>query len=205
MTGQIILYSLISYLLGSIPTAYWTGKIFRHIDIREYGSKNSGTTNTLRVLGLKYAIPVLTIDILKGYAATMLVYLVTVSSHSPEFTYYKIIFGLFAAVGHIFPVYAGFRGGKGIATLTGAMIGISFPVFLVCLVVFLVSVIITKYVSASSIIAAFALPFAFLFFFGKDTFLLIFALFIIALVLFSHRKNIKRLMDGEENRISFTK
>src|SRR5687768_13215686 len=115
---------LFAYLLGSIPSAVWIGKRFYGIDVREFGSGNAGATNTFRVLGKKAGIPVLLIDIFKGWLAVQLAYLSSYRIDSVEFVNLELVLGIAALIGHIFPVYVGFRGGKGIATLLGVVIGV---------------------------------------------------------------------------------
>src|ERR1700761_351473 len=119
---------ILAYLCGSIPTAVWIGQAFFNIDVREYGSGNAGATNTFRVLGKKAGIPVMLIDILKGWTATNLAFMIGVSTtgayHSVPFTNYQLALGIAAVMGHLFPVFAGFRGGKGIATLFGMVLAV---------------------------------------------------------------------------------
>lgn len=198
----IFLFVIASYLIGSIPTAYWIGKIFKGIDIRDHGSGNSGTTNTLRIMGWQYALPTLVLDFLKGFAVTFFANYAG-SQYGLEIIHYKSLFGIAAIIGHVFPVFAGFRGGKGIATLAGAVTGISGWVILICLAVFIIITILTRYVSLSSLIATATLPVLFYFFEGNDLKLCVEGILIFVLVLFTHRKNIRRLVKGEENRISF--
>ena len=141
----ILFLALISYLLGSIPSSVWLGKRFANIDVREHGSGNAGATNTFRVLGKKLGIAVLILDVAKGLTAVSLVYLLVkfVPStnfsgwHKTEIVNIKLLYGVLAVVGHIFPVFAEFKGGKGIATLLGMVIGISYPLALCCIGVFI--------------------------------------------------------------------
>ncbi|MBL4678062.1 MAG: glycerol-3-phosphate 1-O-acyltransferase PlsY, partial [Mucilaginibacter sp.] len=153
---------ILAYLFGSIPTAVWIGQAFYNIDVREYGSGNAGATNTFRVLGKKAGIPVMLLDILKGWTATNLAYIVGVSTtgafHSVGFTNLQLALGIAAVMGHLFPVFAGFRGGKGIATLFGMILAINLPAALLCVSVFIVTLLITRYVSLSSILAGFVYP-----------------------------------------------
>ncbi|RMG78149.1 MAG: glycerol-3-phosphate 1-O-acyltransferase, partial [Bacteroidetes bacterium] len=146
-----IIAIVIAYLMGSIPTAVWIGKIFYGIDVREYGSGNAGATNTFRVLGKKAGIPVLIIDILKGFFAVKLSYLFggDILSHN-QLINFQLTLGLAALLGHIFPIYVGFRGGKGIATLLGIMIAIHYQAALISFAIFTVIFIASKYVSLSS-------------------------------------------------------
>ena len=145
-SSENIIFIIIAYLIGSFPTAVWIGNFFYNKDVREYGSGNAGATNTFRVLGKKAGIPVLLMDIFKGWLA---VYFASFVSDNTIDT--RLVFGIAAVIGHLFPIYTGFRGGKGIATLLGFMIGIEPIAAGICVVVFLTSFLISKYVSLSSI------------------------------------------------------
>ncbi len=196
---------LVAYLIGSVPTAVWAGKWFHGIDLRNHGSGNAGATNAFRVLGKKTAMLVLLIDMLKGMAAVSLS-VMTDSSAMPEgwFAVFRFGLGMAALVGHVFPIYAGFRGGKGIATLTGIVIVLFPSVVMICVVVFLVAFLITRYVSLGSILAALTFPLAMLVMPGTPLLPeLIFALVVAVFVPLTHIKNIKRLIRGKENKISF--
>jgi glycerol-3-phosphate acyltransferase PlsY len=196
-----------AYLLGSIPTAVWIGKAFFGIDVREHGSGNAGATNALRVLGTKTGIIVLLLDALKGAAAVALGWLVKDAFPNPHlFSVFQLTLGLFALLGHVFPVFAGFRGGKGIATLTG-IITILFPgAVLICLLVFLAFFIPTRFVSLGSMAASIAFPVAVIWITGPATTPeIIFSLVVAVFVPLTHRKNIQRLLKGSENKISFKK
>jgi glycerol-3-phosphate acyltransferase PlsY len=197
-----IIAIVIAYLMGSIPTAVWIGKIFYGIDVREYGSGNAGATNTFRVLGKKAGIPVLIIDILKGFFAVKLSYLFggDILSHN-QLINFQLTLGLAALLGHIFPIYVGFRGGKGIATLLGIMIAIHYQAALISAVIFIIIFLASKYVSLSSMIAAFTFPFVIILIFKENTpSLVLFSFFIAILVLLTHQKNIERLLRKEENK-----
>ncbi len=196
---------LAAYLLGSVPSAVWIGKRFYGVDGREHGSRNAGATNTLRVLGPRAAAPVFAIDVAKGYAAVALSYMACYPDASPQ--QYNLRFALAAAavIGHIFPVFAKFKGGKGVATLAGAVLGVYPPAVLLCLATFLVVFLLTRYVSLSSMTAGIMLPIYTVFVFGRTYVpLVIFCCAVAILLLFTHRKNIKRLLRGEENKISFS-
>ncbi len=200
-----ILLALIAYLLGSIPTSYWIGKIFFQIDIRNHGSGNAGATNTLRVLGWKVALPVLILDILKGYFAVKL-YLFLPEALISQWPYIPLIYGILAVIGHIFPIFAGFRGGKGVATTSGVLLAVNPYALLICLAVFLLFVIVTRMVSAGSVLGAFSLPFLFSFYFyPSDPYYFAFSLMIFILVVYKHFSNIKRIIQGTENKLSFRK
>jgi glycerol-3-phosphate acyltransferase PlsY len=139
---------ILSYLLGSIPSAVWIGKMMFGIDVREHGSGNAGASNTFRVLGKKAGFFVLLIDFFKGLASTGLMFLqYDVIVHTTEFRNYQMLLGLVAVLGHVYPIFAGFKGGKGIATLLGAVVGISWYVALLAAIVFILSVWITRYIS----------------------------------------------------------
>lgn len=211
---MISIYSLIvlllAYLFGSIPTAVWLGQAFYGVDVREYGSGNAGATNTFRVLGTKAGTAVMLIDILKGWTATNLAYFLGSSITGPYesvlFINYQLILGVIAVLGHLFPVFAGFRGGKGVATLCGMVLAIHFDAALVCIAVFLLVLLITKYVSLSSISAGFAFPFSIVFLFHTSVKpLLLYSICICALVLITHQKNIERLLKGSESKVNLFK
>src|ERR1700748_963613 len=151
---MISIYSIsalvLAYLCGSIPTAVWIGQAFFDVDVREYGSGNAGATNTFRVLGKKAGIPVMLIDILKGWTATNLAYFIGVSTtgayNSAAYINYALALGIAAVMGHLFPIFAGFRGGKGIATLFGMILAVNLPAALLCVSVFIVVLLVTRYV-----------------------------------------------------------
>lgn len=208
---MISIYSLIvllaAYLLGSIPTAVLLGQAFYGVDVREYGSGNAGATNTFRVLGPKAGTAVMTVDILKGWTATNLAYFLGSSITGPYdsmlFINYQLILGVVAVLGHLFPVFAGFRGGKGVATLCGMILAVQLEAALVCIVVFVVVLLITKYVSLSSISAGFAFPFSVVFLLQTSVkSLLLYSVCICALVLITHQKNIERLLKGKESKVN---
>lgn len=194
---------LLAYLLGSIPTAVWLGRAFHGIDVREHGSGNAGATNTIRVLGWSTGIPVLIVDLAKGWVAAMLpVILKLAPAESALLTNLQIITGLTAIIGHIFPVFAGFRGGKGVATVFGVLLAIHPLLTLVCMGVFLVVLIITGIVSVSSMIAGIAFPIILMTIFDTSSLIFkIFSVFVAIALLITHRNNIKRLMHGEEKKL----
>jgi|SRR5690606_1734765 glycerol-3-phosphate acyltransferase PlsY len=193
---------VLAYLIGSIPTAVWVSKKFYGVDIRELGSGNAGATNTFRVLGSKAGSGVMFVDMLKGFLAVKLSLLSQYSWTSEAITNLQVFLGLAAVIGHIFPIWADFRGGKGIATLFGMILSIQ-PLVAVSLVgVFLVMLYITRYVSLSSISASIAFPLLILFIFRQPE--LTYRLFAIAtacLVVLTHYKNINRLLQGSENKV----
>lgn len=194
---------ILAYLLGSIPTAVWIGKRFHGIDVREHGSGNAGATNTIRVLGWKTGLPVMLIDVAKGWLAAMLPrFLHLAPAESALLTDLQILTGLTAIMGHIFPVFAGFRGGKGVATVFGTLLAINPALTLVCIGVFLIVLLLTGIVSVSSMSAGIAFPvFLFTVFDTPSLFLKVFSVFIAVALLVTHRNNIKRLLKGEEKKL----
>ncbi|NNM16047.1 MAG: glycerol-3-phosphate 1-O-acyltransferase PlsY [Bacteroidia bacterium] len=201
----IVLCCVVAYLLGSIPSAIWVGKKFYNIDVREHGSKNAGATNTFRVLGKKAGIPVLIFDILKGFAAVQLVQLLPLDSFSTDLLIsLNILLGACAVLGHIFPVFANFKGGKGVATVTGVVAAIHPLAWLVSTIVFLIALLIGRYVSLSSMIAAITFPIIIVFVLPDYSRVLdIFSIVIAFLIIATHRKNIERLIKKEESRVNF--
>jgi len=201
------LAALPAYFLGSIPTAVWVGKAWYGMDVREHGSKNAGATNTFRVLGKRAGKVVLGIDIFKGVVAVILpFFLLDYDYQAPELTHVQILATFLAVLGHVFPIFAGFRGGKGVATSLGVIIGLQPLAALICLIVFLLVFIITNYVSLGSICASVA--FALLLWLGfpiKTIALPIFGTLLAAIVIFAHRKNIVRLLHGEESKMNLFK
>ena len=199
---MIPLLIIAAYLLGSIPTAVWIGKAFFSIDVREFGSGNAGATNTFRVLGKSAGIPVLIIDILKGTAAVSLSYLSGFEVNSTAFINVQLVLGVAALLGHIFPIFAGFRGGKGVATILGIVICILPAASALSLVVFLVVLFSTRIVSLSSMLAGVAFPFILhLLLNNTNQVLTIFSIVVAVLLLITHRKNIGRLLRREESRV----
>src|SRR5690606_30834882 len=160
---------ILAYLFGSIPSAVWFGEAFYGVDVREYGSGNAGATNTFRVLGKKAGSIVMFVDILKGWTATNLPHLLDSTivgvPNSVQFVNIQLALGGIAGLGHLFPIFAGFRGGKGVATLFGMVIAIHPGAALCCVSVFLITLLLTHYVSLSSILAGFTFPFSVAFIF----------------------------------------
>jgi glycerol-3-phosphate acyltransferase PlsY len=205
----IILGALVAYLLGSIPTAVWYGKAFHGVDVRQHGSGNAGATNTFRVLGKTAGIIVLLIDVLKGFVATEWAWLMMdwkIVQYDNLFLYklvfYKLIFGTLAVVGHIFPVYAGFKGGKGVATLLGMMLAVDYQTTLMSVGVFLVVLLVFQYVSLGSMLAALSFPLLLLMprFKPDDPAVIVFGFLMFLVVVITHQKNITKLLNGEENK-----
>ena len=210
LTTENILFLLLAYLIGAFPSAVWLGRTFHNTDVREYGSGNAGATNTFRTLGPKAGIPVLLMDILKGWIAVNLVYFVMDNQlmSDEKFFELKLVFGIAAVIGHLFPIYTGFRGGKGIATMLGFMIGIYWQAALLSALVFILTLLISKYISLSSIIASLAFPFIVIVILGMNntnSSLIIFSIFVPILSLITHQKNIERLIRQEENKAKFGK
>lgn len=193
----------LAYCLGSIPAAVWIGKKFHNIDVREHGSGNAGTTNTIRVLGWKTGIPVLLVDLGKGWLATMLpVFFKLAGEGTPAVINLQIIAGMIAITGHIFPLFAGFRGGKGVATAFGVLLALQPLLTLSCFGVFLAVLLLTGIVSVSSMSAGIAFPILLFTLFPTPS--LVFRIFAIAVaiaLLVTHRENIGRLMRGEEKKL----
>lgn len=202
---KVILLFIVAYLLGSIPTGLWIGKIFYHKDLRQYGSGNMGTTNTFRVLGKGAGLVVFLIDILKGTVATLLPMFFHIHNISP------LWFGLAAIIGHTFPIFAGFKGGKAVATSAGMLLGYAPHFFIFALTMFLVLIFLTSMVSAASIISMIVVTIG-TFVFPKwapwilphfDYKLSIIAIVLTLFIIWRHRENIKRIFNGTENRVSF--
>ena len=204
---EIAFLIVLAYLIGSIPTAVWVSSKLYGIDIREHGSGNAGATNTFRILGAKAGSGVMLGDMLKGYLAVKLSLLSNFSWDSEAITNLQVGLGLAAVVGHIFPIWADFRGGKGIATLFGMILSIQ-PLVAVSLIgVFVLILFFTRYVSLSSITASIAFPVLILFIFHEpEISYKIFAIATACLVVFTHHKNIGRLLAGNESKVkSFRK
>lgn len=194
---------VLAYLLGSIPSAVWIGKRFHNIDVREHGSGNAGTTNTIRVLGWATGIPVLLIDIAKGWLAAMMpVFFHLTDSGTALMTNLQMMTGIIAIIGHIFPVFAGFRGGKGVATVFGVFLALQTLLTLCCMGVFLTVLFITGIVSVSSMSAGISFPVLLFLFFDTPSILFkIFAILVGIALLVTHRTNIGRIWRGEETKL----
>ncbi len=191
---------VVAYLCGSVPTSVWWGRAFHGIDVREHGSHNAGATNTFRVLGASAGVPVLLIDVLKGFLPVrVLPYWSGLEAYSEGWMWLRVVLVLAAVLGHLYPVFAGFRGGKGIATSLGGVVALHPGSALVCVGVFLAVFLLRRYVSLASLCAALAFPLSVLFVFREPSDALrIFAFVLCALVFLTHRRNIGRLMRGEE-------
>ena len=198
---------ILAYLIGSIPSSLIVSRSQFNIDIRDYGSGNAGATNTFRVLGSKWGTFVMIMDMLKGLIAVKLALLLPYYiGNEFERTNFQIGLGLAAVLGHIFPIWAEFRGGKGVATLFGLIISISPWTALSCVGVFLVVLYLTRFVSLSSILASMAFPVFILVVFNVDNIAYrIFAIAVALLVVMTHQKNIGRLLSGVENKVPIFK
>ena len=192
---------LCAYLLGSIPSALWIGKTFHKIDIREHGSGNLGATNTFRILGKKAGLIVTIVDVLKGTAAVLLPSLPFFSAS----TIHPLILGIVAVIGHIIPVFAGFRGGKAVATSAGVLLGYSLPLFTLLFFTFFITLKITKIVSLTSmIVCVVALIYSVVYFFVTgDVALLILVAALSSFIFYRHRANIARIKDGTEPKVKW--
>ncbi|HET7115716.1 MAG TPA: glycerol-3-phosphate 1-O-acyltransferase PlsY [Hanamia sp.] len=198
---------ILAYFIGSIPTAIIVSKAFFNIDIREYGSGNMGATNTFRVLGPKFGTIVMIGDMLKGILAVALYNLLPYYINNElDRTNLMIGLGLAAVIGHIYPIWAGFRGGKGVATLFGMVLAIQPIVAINCVGVFLLVLYLTRYVSLSSILAGVALPICVLWIYNEqEVFYRVFAVAVACLIVLTHQKNISRLLKGNEGRVPILK
>jgi glycerol-3-phosphate acyltransferase PlsY len=198
-----ILLIIVAYLIGSIPTSVWVSKHFFGIDIREYGSGNAGATNTFRVLGSKWGSFVMLVDVIKGVVATSLYLLhphyLTNELHRTNF---MLGLGMASILGHIFPIWANFKGGKGVATLLGMAVAIQPVVAACCIGVFLIVLFLTRFVSLSSMLAGVAFMVFILFIFNEqETFYRIFAVMVALMVVLTHQKNIGRILNGTESKV----
>jgi glycerol-3-phosphate acyltransferase PlsY len=193
-----------AYLIGSIPSAVWIGKALCGVDVRESGSKNAGATNTMRVLGVKVGIPVLLIDIFKGFSAVKLALCSSYMAGSNAYVNFQLVLGVCAVLGHVFPIFAGFRGGKGVATIAGVLLALHLPATLVAGGVFFCALLISKRVSVGSLLMGISYPISIIAVFKSEFLSLkIFSLAICVLLFVTHRKNIYRLLKGEENKAHF--
>lgn len=202
-----LLLIIIAYLIGSIPTALIISKKFFGVDIRDYGSGNMGATNTFRVLGSRFGTVVMVFDILKGMLAVGLFYFLPFYINNEwDRTNLMVGLGLAAVMGHIFPIFAQYKGGKGVATLFGMILAVQPVIALSCVGVFLLVLFLTRYVSLSSIIAGIALPVCVLWIWNDDVVVYrIFAVLVACLIILTHQKNIIKILRGNESRIPILK
>jgi len=207
ITPLNILSLILAYLIGSIPTAVWIGKIFYNLDVREHGSGNAGATNTFRVLGKAAGIPVLIFDILKGILAISLA--TTLGDYikgGDSLINLKIALGVSAFLGHLYPIYVGFRGGKGVATMLGIIISLNYPSALLAVAVFIIVFKISKYVSLSAMIAAYSYPvFILVIYKSNSPTMVVFSLLVAVIITITHQKNIERLFNNKESKMSLFK
>ena len=191
---------LLAYLLGSIPTSVWLGRAIKGVDLREHGSGNAGATNAFRVLGKPIGIAVLILDMAKGYLAVNLSLLQhEITPGSESWMILKIGLGLLAVAGHIFPVFAGFRGGKGVATITGIGLAIHPFAALAAMGVYLLGFLISRISALGSLLAVLTYPVWIIWVFKSEYLSIrIFSVLVVLLVLITHRSNIGRLIQGKE-------
>ncbi len=198
---------VLAYLIGSLPSAVWVGEAYFGIDVRDFGSGNAGATNTFRVLGKKAGILVMALDIFKGLTAVTLATVWMQLGFIPEaqLIFLKLIFGVSAVLGHIFPVYVGFKGGKGVATLLGMVLGINPLAAGICVMVFMIVLLTTRYVSLSSILGTISFPLILKLtnIQPNDEILMLFGAVFSLVVLYTHKKNIIRILNGTENKANF--
>ena len=199
MLLRVFLYLILSYLCGAIPFGYLVAKLFKNVDIRTVGSKNPGATNVYRTISKPLGVLTLILDILKGFIP---VYLVTILM--PDFYWMTISVSFVTIMGHIFTVFLRFKGGKGVATACGAFLALNPLAILLCFVIFVVVLAISRYVSLSSIVAAIMLPIS-LYLLNSLPEIVVFAGMMSILVIIRHMSNIKRLLNGTENKIFGTK
>lgn len=196
-----ILVVVLAYLIGSIPSGLWVGKVFYKTDIRQHGSGNLGATNTFRTLGKKAGIAVTLMDILKGTLATILPILAVFQGSG----IHPLVAGIIAVVGHMFPIFAGFRGGKAVATSAGILLGYHWPIFILLLIAFLLCLKVYKMVSLASMFAA-VVAFIYAFIYGilyNEYFLLIIISIIVVFIFYRHRSNISRIKKGTEPKVTW--
>lgn len=184
---------ILSYLLGAIPTSFLAGRLFRGVDLREHGSGNLGATNALRVLGWRAAVPVMLVDVAKGWVPTAL-FPLWIAASGPG---WSLAYGTAAIVGHVFSVFVGFRGGKGVATSAGVFLALAPWAVLIGAIVWGVTLVLTRIVSLASLVAAVVLPMAV---FATNEPRTVFGLSVAlaVFVFYAHRANIRRLARGEE-------
>ncbi len=198
-----VLVFVLAYLLGSIPAAVWIGKAFHNVDVRQHGSGNAGATNVIRVLGWKTGVPVMIIDVAKSWLATMLpFYFILAEPGSALLINLQILAGVTSIIGHVFPVFAGFRGGKGVACVFGTILALQPLLTLACFGVFIIVLLITGIVSVSSMSAGIAFPVLLFSLFDSPSLVFkIFSILVGIALMLTHRKNIGRLLRGEEKKL----
>lgn len=203
---NLIILIIAAYLLGSIPTAVWVGKLFYNLDVRTQGSGNAGATNTIRVLGWKAGIPVLIFDVFKSWLAVKLPLIIATGLDNNMLTNFQLLLGALAVTGHIFPFFAGFKGGKGVASITGIVIALFPDTFFIVMGIFTLILLLSGYVSLASTLSAFAFPFIAIFLIRIDhPALMVFSILVGIAVPLLHLKNIKRLLNGTESKFLYRK
>jgi len=210
MNNDLLLIAggILAYLMGSFSSAVWIGKWFFNTDVRTLGSGNAGATNTIRVLGTKAGIIVMVIDVVKAWGAVSLAHVFAGNRlDDAQIIDYQIVLGALAVLGHVFPVFTGFKGGKGVASLVGVIIALySLYIFLFVLLWFVMIFILTRFVSLASITASILFAILAIFVFHEqNTYLIVLATSIAVFIPLTHYKNIKRLLKGEENKLTFRK
>jgi acyl phosphate:glycerol-3-phosphate acyltransferase len=202
---EIIIGVVLSYFIGAIPMGYIVGRLVKNIDIRTCGSGNVGATNVFRTVGKKWGIGVLLFDAFKGFAAVSIVPLV-IHSDAMSFSYIQFAYGCSSIIGHNWPVFLKFRGGKGVATTCGVLLGMFPKALLVCFLLFVIVVSIFRYISLGSITASLFFPLSYWIFYHHDEKFLVFfcfSLFLMLSIIYRHRSNIKRLFERTEHKIIF--
>lgn len=198
-----VLAMIVAYLFGSIPSSVWWGRAFHGIDVREHGSRNAGATNTFRVLGWRAGLPVLLLDVAKGFIPVRL--LPNFSGLEPDtgpWMWLRVALVMATVVGHLYPVFAGFKGGKGVATSLGGVLAVHPGAAAICVAVFTLVFLASRYVSLGSLSAALSFPLAMLLLYHEVSPVKIgFAIVLCLLVFYTHRENIGRLWRGQENRM----
>ncbi len=197
---------ILAYLMGSVPTSVWIGKLFYGIDVREFGSGNAGATNTFRVLGKKAGVPVLIIDVLKGFFAVFLAYLTDYQTGSDAFVNFQLALGIASLVGHIFPIFAGLRGGKGVATLLGVVLAVHPIAAGLAVCVFLIILFSFRCVSLASMTAGLVFPILVISLFNTGhVALTAFSVLVAAMLIITHKRNIDRLLKKQESKVNLFK
>ncbi len=197
---KLFLVFILAYLLGSIPNGYIFGMRFAGKDIRNFGSGNVGATNVARVAGYKVGLLVAILDIAKGYVAVLIAQYFLLPEYSMVFVFAAV---LLAIIGHNWSVFLSFKGGKGVATSVGIILRLFPYSLLILVIVWIVMILLTKMVSVGSILGAISLPISVAFLYSTDSSYIIFSTIITLLVIFSHRSNIKRIIKGNENKMSW--
>ena len=194
----------LAYLFGSIPSSVWWGRYFHGVDVREHGSRNAGATNTFRVLGWRSGVPVLLLDVAKGFIPVRLLPNFSgMEADTAPWMWLRIALVIATVIGHLYPVFAGFKGGKGVATSLGGILAVHPGAAGICVLIFAVVFLLSRYVSLSSLCAALAFPLAVTLLFQETNPVKIgFAITLCLMVFYTHRENIGRLIRGEENRMT---